>query len=124
VEETYRKEKVLNYLKMNHTGEEKAVQSRWLGKKLHISNRTIRNVVNTLRCEGNPICSDENGYYYAANRKEILRSIGQLNSRIGKIAKAKQGLKKALSLFSDAEGQIQLEFQMLEDRGNEILTVL
>lgn len=92
-------EKFLMYLKRYHTGEGRAVQSNCLENRFNLSGRKIRDIVNTLRCEGNPICSDENGYYYAANKKEVMRSINQLDSRISKIAEAKNGLTNALPLL-------------------------
>ena len=100
-------EKFLAYLKRHHTGEGKAVQSKGLEFRFQMSGRKIRDIVNELRCDGYPICSDENGYYYAANKKEVMRSISQLNSRIEKISEAKNGLVNActnrfvkLSLYS------------------------
>lgn len=110
-------ETVLAYLKKNHIGEKKAVQSRCLEKRFHVSNRNIRNIVNTLRCNGIPICSDENGYYYAADQNEVMRSIRQLNSRIGKIAEAKRGLMNSLSLFPDSSGQMELELWIIGEKG-------
>lgn len=109
-------EKFQVYLKRHHTGEGKAVQSRCLENRFHVSGRNVRNIVNTLRCDGNPICSDENGYYYAANKKEVMRSISQLDSRISKIAEAKNGLVNALPLFSDSSGQMQLELWIVREK--------
>lgn len=109
-------EKVLEYLKLNHTGKEMAVSRRFLEKKYKLSGRKLRNVINSLRCEGKPICSDENGYYYAENEKEVIGSIRQLNSRIGNIARAKNGLLKSLSLFTDSRGQRQLEFWFISEK--------
>ena len=52
----------------------------------------IRRIVNSLRCKGEPICSDLDGYYYANNQLEIKATIAQLSSRIQKIAQARDGL--------------------------------
>lgn len=52
----------------------------------------IRRIVNSLRCKGEPICSDLDGYYYADNQLEIKATIAQLSSRIQKIAQARDGL--------------------------------
>ena len=89
----------LIYIKKCHTGKEKAVPSAFLQSRFCISSRTVRKLVNQLRNDGNPICSGDNGYYYAADRKELLASIGQMTSRIREIAKAKRGLVKALEHF-------------------------
>ena len=85
-------EKFLSYLKRNHTGAGKDVQSKCLEMKFQMSGQKIRDIVNTLRCEGHQICSDDGGYYYAANRYEVSGSIRQLNSRIEKIAEALSNL--------------------------------
>ena len=102
-------EKFLRYLKRSHTGEGTAVQSKCLEIQFQMSGRKIRDIINALRCEGHPICSDDGGYYYAANRNEVLGSIRQLNSRIEKIAEAKDGLVKSLSLFPDSNSNKQLQ---------------
>lgn len=107
---------LLAYLKINHTGGEKAVQSRELENKFQVSSRNIRNIVNELRCEGYPICSDENGYYYAENKEEILKSIYQLDSRMGKIAEAKNGLVNSLAFFHNSSGQLQLELWIVHEK--------
>ncbi len=99
----------LIYIKEYHTGTSKAVPSAYLQSRFCISSRTVRKLVNQLRNDGNPICSGDNGYYYAADRKELLVSIGQMTSRIREIAKAKRGLVKALEHFPDTNGQLRLD---------------
>ena len=99
----------LIYIKKCHTGKEKAVPSAFLQSRFCISSRTVRKLVNQLRNDGNPICSGDNGYYYAADRKELLASIGQMTSRIREIAKAKRGLVKSLEHFPDTNGQLRLD---------------
>ena len=99
----------LNYIKQCHAGKEKAVSSVYLQNRFCISSRTVRKLVNQLRNDGNPICSGDNGYFYAADRKELLASIGQMTSRIREIAKAKRGLAKALEHFPDTDGQLRLD---------------
>jgi len=99
----------LIHLKEYHTGTSKAVPSAYLQGRFCISSRTVRKLVNQLRNDGNPICSGDEGYYYAADRKELLASIGQMTSRIREIAKAKRGLVKALEHFPDANGQLRLD---------------
>lgn len=100
---------LLIYMKQFHTGKEEAVSSAYLQNRFCISSRTVRKLVNQLRNDGNPICSGDNGYYYAADRKELLASIGQMKSRIKEIAKAKRGLVKALEHFPGEEGQLRLD---------------
>ena len=99
----------LIYMKEYHTGTSKAIPSAYLQNRFCISSRTVRKLVNQLRNDGNPICSGDEGYYYAADRKELLASIGQMTSRIREIAKAKRGLVKALEHFPDTNGQLRLD---------------
>lgn len=100
--------KFLNYIKEYHTGKEKAVSSASLQNRFSISSRTVRKLVNQLRNDGNPICSGDNGYYYAADREELISSIRQMTSRIKEISKARRGLIKALDHFLDDNGQLRL----------------
>ena len=87
---------LLAYLKQQHCGCGRAVSSGVLEAAFCVTGREIRTAVNTLRSMGEPVCSDENGYYYAVSGHEVLRSIRQLDSRISKITKAKKGLNHAL----------------------------
>lgn len=114
----------LTYIKKYHQGREKAVSSAYLQKKFSISSRTVRKIVNQLRNDGNPICSDENGYYYAIDKDEVLNSVYQMNSRIKEIAKAKNGLVKSLGKFPDESGQLKIEVDEEKKRGDETLIVL
>lgn len=102
-------ERLLSHLKRNHTGAGRAVQSKGLELRFQMSGRKIRDIVNALRCEGHPICSDDGGYYYGANRHEVLGSIRQLSSRVEKIAEAKNGLVDALSHYPDSNSSKQLQ---------------
>lgn len=83
---------LLIYLKKHHTGRQNAASSQTLEAVFHLKGAAIRKLVNALRCEGFPICSDTVGYYIAATQQEINNTITQLNSRITKIANAKNGL--------------------------------
>ena len=105
----------LVYIKEHHRGKEKAVSSAYLQSRFSISSRTVRKLVNQLRNDGNPICSDENGYYYATDQKELFNSIHQMTSRIKEITKVKNGLVKALKHFPDANGQLRLNLEKEEE---------
>jgi len=78
-----------------------------LEARFNISGRALREIINELRCRGHPICSDENGYYYASNEAELSATIRQLNNRISNIAKARNGLLRAMEGLVD-DGQIRL----------------
>ena len=80
------------YLRKYHTGGEKAVPSHRLEAVFSMKGSEIRRYVNLLRCEGVPICSGESGYYYASTYEELEATVRQLNSRIEKIAMARNGI--------------------------------
>ena len=101
--------KVQTCLKRKHRGKANAVKSPELEARFGISGPILREVVNELRCRGYPICSDNSGYYYAETEAELAATIRQLNSRIGKIAKAKSGLVRAMENYTD-DGQARLPF--------------
>ena len=82
-------------LKEYHYGQESAVSSRELETAFHVDGRKLRRAVNRLRCDGYPICSNANGYFYAARQSEIKATIAQLTGRISHIAAAKSGLLKS-----------------------------
>lgn len=97
---------LLSYLKKHHNGADKAASSGVLEAAFAVTGREIRTAVNALRTGGEPICSDETGYYYAATEQELRHSILQLESRIGQIERAKRGLEKALSTYSNKETEV------------------
>ena len=80
------------YLAKNFRGANNPVSSKTLETVFHVKGTEIRKMVNSLRCKGEPICSDLDGYYYADNQHEINATIAQLSSRIHKIAQARDGL--------------------------------
>lgn len=92
---------VLEFLKQYHTGRENAAQSYEIERAFQIRGSDVRKVINSLRCEGQPICSDQNGYYYAACESELNLTVRQLTSRISKIARAKNGLLHAATRLFD-----------------------
>ena len=98
---------IAKYLKAYHTGEAQAVTSRELETVFHIRGPCLRKAVNRLRGDGVPVCSCDNGYYYAETEEELAHTIHQLNSRIKKIAQAKRGLERAHKSFMDI-GQFSL----------------
>lgn len=89
----------LALLKRHHTGQQNAISSSALALAAGMSNRKIRTRINSLRAQGYPICSGDDGYYYAATDAELVATIRQLSSRMAQIAKAKHGLEKSRVRF-------------------------
>ena len=84
------------YLEKYCKGQENAVSSKTLEAVFYLKNRDIRYIINRLRSNGKAICSDQKGYYYAETKDDVNRTISQLNNRIVKITKAKNGLENSL----------------------------
>lgn len=75
-----------------HKGKENAIKSVELEKFLNVKGSALRNLINKLRTNGNPICSDATGYYVATNSDEFKKTIAQLSSRKNSIEKAINGM--------------------------------
>ena len=101
------KDALLHYLKRKCTGQRNAASSPALEALFRVRGAALRKAVNTLRCEGHPICSGDEGYYYAETEAEVTATIRQLTSRISKIAGAKNGLVRAAERYTD-NGQTSL----------------
>lgn len=85
-------EQFCTYIEKNHKGANKAVSNKELETVFGIKGRMIRKIVNSLRCNEIPICSDAVGYYWGETLQEKRATIAQLNSRIRKISSARDGL--------------------------------
>lgn len=66
------------YLAKNFRGANNPVSSKTLETIFHVKGTEIRKMVNSLRCKGEPICSDLDGYYYhvvkpnASKAKDVI----------------------------------------------------
>ena len=94
-------EDILIYLQGRHTGAENAARSARIKYLFGIKGTQVRQAVNRLRCNGQPVCSGANGYYYAKNRDEINSTITRLLGRARKISAAARGLALSRQLFCD-----------------------
>ena len=90
-----------DYLEQSHKGEGAAISSKELERILHVKGTEICRLVNILRSESKPICSNAMGYFYAANQQELQETIGQLSSRVLMITKARDGLVKYLENMTE-----------------------
>lgn len=93
-----RRTAICRYIKNHHTGKANAVHCCELEKLFGVDKRTIQRNINHLRREGAAICSDQNGYYYANNQKEIDATIKRLNSQVQNMSTARNGMLYA-SIF-------------------------
>ena len=90
------KEKAIyDYLFKNHKGKDNAVHSKSLERRFNICPRTVRNYINSLRKSGLPICSDDSGYWIAANPGEVNKTVKRLGNFAGEVNNARTGLAYA-----------------------------
>ena len=84
------------YMQKEHSGKANAVKSKVIEARFHCKGAEVRRMVNELRCKGVPICSSNQGYYYATSNEEIQETIAHLEGRIKKIRAAQDGIKTLL----------------------------
>lgn len=89
------------YMKDEHSGEQNAVLSKEIEKRFKIKGSEVRTIVNDLRCQGVPICSNSKGYFYATSKDEVEKTLNHLNSRVGKITEARDGMLNILKNFEE-----------------------
>ena len=85
-------EDVLAYLQANHVGAANAVQRLDLACVFGVTESDVTTIVHKLRSLCQPVCHDENGYFYAENGDEISDTILQLCYEISKINSTIQSL--------------------------------
>ena len=74
---------------------EKPVNSGLISRQTGLSGESIRDLVNSSRREGLPVCSGRKGYWLASNEDEINETIQNLLSRIAGMEGAVAGLRKS-----------------------------
>ena len=87
-----KEKEIYEYLLNNHVGKANAVHSKVLEKHFSICPRTIRRYIGSLRKSGIPICSDDSGYWIAADSKEVNKTIKRLGDFVGEVNNARTGL--------------------------------
>lgn len=93
-----KKSAICIYLREHHKGKANAIHSQDLQRLFSIDGRNLRRKISSLRQDGIPICSDEDGYYYADNQQEINKTVRRLNGMVTGVSNARTGLLFA-SLF-------------------------
>ena len=94
---------ILEYLRTFHKGVDKAVFSRELQFVFQLDGRNIRRNIAKLRQEGYPICSGENGYYYAQTQSEVNSTAKMLTGFISTVRASRKGLLSAAVNASESE---------------------
>lgn len=94
---------VLAILK-NHVGVENAITDSMIRHIIQVADPDdrkpsagLRDVINSLRQQGEPICSGLVGYWYAVDIDELEQNINALDGRALKIMSATKGMKECLN---------------------------
>lgn len=88
-------------IKLIPKGEGNRITSAEISNLTNIKGATIRKIINNSRSNFIPIASDDKGYFMAETPDELDHTIAQLNSRIHKMIKAREGLKKAKKIMKE-----------------------
>ena len=102
---------ITEHLKKYHTGRGNAVYSRELERLFSLGGRNLRRKTSSLRKDGYPICSDENGYWYAESQKEINATVCRLNTLVTEISNARAGMLYA-SIISDEPVSVNININL------------
>lgn len=108
---------ILQYLRMNHTGKDRAVFSSELEKQFSLNGRSVRRMIGELRKEGCPICSDHNGYYYAQTQQEINKTISYLNELVTGVSNSRTGLLHAKIPQGQSQIEITIKISGINEKG-------
>jgi hypothetical protein len=87
---------VVEYLKHYHTEESNTVKSRELRTLFNLTDKQVRNVVSSLRQEGEPICSSSYGYWYSNDPEDIRKTLKRLEGQVHNMDIAISSLRKHL----------------------------
>lgn len=93
---------VIEYIKAN-SKHQKPVSSYKITEATGISGVAIRKAINKARCDGIPICSCGEGYFYSEDKNEIISTIQSLVNRTIAVDKAVNGLLKTLKTIESEE---------------------
>ncbi len=99
------------FLKKYHTGKGNAVHSKELERIFSLDGRNLRRKVSALRQDGFPICSDEDGYYYAESQSEVNATVCRLNTLVSKISNARTGMLYA-SVLGDGDLTLNINISL------------
>ena len=90
-------EAITEYIKRNSNGRKRPVRGATIASAFGVSGVRVRNMVNSARCKGDPICSNGNGYYIAGDKSELEDTIASIKGRISVMNNAVDGLEQYLT---------------------------
>lgn len=93
-------EAILEFLRKEHCGKRNAVKAVDLQVRFGVTPRQIRDIVSSLRLDGEPICSDNSGYYYPATASEIQKTQALLRAQAAAMLDAAKAMEKPFNDFA------------------------
>lgn len=87
---------LLGLLKSCALGEHKAIKAKVITALTGINAREIRLLVHEMRINGYPVCSGNDGYFYASTSDELEKTIRRMRRQIIGTKMALSGLEKAV----------------------------
>jgi len=84
---------ITRYIQEHSNGRSHPISGSSISSALGISGIKVREMVNTARCNGSPICSNGCGYYIAQDKEEVQRTMDSMRGRIAAMTKALNGLE-------------------------------
>ena len=76
------KDRLLAFLQATCSGRKNRMSGARLAKVFGISVTALRKLINQLRREHHPICSDRYGYFYAVTASEVYGTISHLYGNV------------------------------------------
>lgn len=95
-------------------GESNRITATEISRLTNMKGAAIRQIVNKSRADFVPIASDGKGYFMAETPEELDHTIAQINSRIHKMIQAREGLRKAQRLMTEANHNILPKTYLIE----------
>ena len=81
---------------IQNADEEKPIKASSLAIMWKTTARGVRDVVMSLRIAGEPICSNDNGYWYATEVKQMEETVRRIRAHALKELKAMSKMAKVL----------------------------
>lgn len=86
--------KIINELKTNRRGKERAIHFRRLAIDFELNERELRDIIAHLITDYQlPIGSGQEGYYWISNDDEFAQASNELLCRIRKLSRRHKGLR-------------------------------
>lgn len=87
---------IVDYLSEFHKTEDTALSSRKLRELFNLHDKQVRNIISSLRQNGEPICSSDKGYWYSTDEADLNKTIHRMEAQVKNMRCSIEGLKRNL----------------------------